>query len=159
MRDQKKLHPTRASVASAMVFTFAIALLGASSSPASASGAEMYYSMGQGYMEKGDFDIAALAFEKAVELAPDWPEAYNALGEAYVQLLRFEDAVAEFDKALELRHDYTQAKINRRRTMMSVERYEPMKGSKLNRWHKVAILSGITVAITLISALVVHLSS
>jgi tetratricopeptide (TPR) repeat protein len=99
------------------------------------------------------------AFEKAVELSPDWPEARNALGEAYVQLLRFEDAVAEFDKALELKHDYARAKINRRRTMMSVERYKPVEGSRLNRWHKFAILGGITAAITLISALALYLSS
>jgi len=119
----------------------------------------MYYSMGQKYMEEGDFDIAILAFEKAVELAPDWPEAHNALGEAYVQLLKFEDAVSEFDKALELRNDYTQANVNRRRAMMSVERYEPMKGSRLNRWHKFAILGGLTAAIALIAALVVYSSS
>lgn len=155
MWARKKLYLRRASV----TFVFAIILLSTSSSSASASGSEMYYSMGQKYMEEGGFDMAALAFEKAVELSPDWPEARNALGEAYVQLLRFEDAVAEFDKALELKHDYARARINRRRTMMSVERYKPVEGSRLNRWHKFAILGGITAAIALISALVVHLSS
>lgn len=141
-----------------MVFIFAIFLLSISSS-ASASSAEMYYSIGQKYMEKSDFDMAALAFEKAVELAPGWPEVHNALGEAYVQLLRFEDAVAQFDKAIELKQDYAQAKVNRRRTMMSVERYKPMRGSRLSRWHKFAILAGITAVITLVSALVVYFSS
>ena len=128
-------------------------------SSASASGAEMYYSMGQKYVEEGNFDMAALAFENAVKLAPDWPEAHNALGEAYVQLLRFDDAVAEFDKAVELKDDYTKAKINRRRTMMSLERYKPMKGSRLRRWHRFAILGGVTAVLALTAALVVYFSS
>jgi len=157
MWAQSKLHLRKALV----VFAFAIAFLSSASKcgAASASSAEMYYSMGQKYMEKGSFDMAALAFEKAAELSPDWPEAHNALGEAYVQLLRFEDAVAEFDKALELRHNYTQARINRRRTIMSVQRYEPVRGSRLSRWHRFVILGGVTAAIALVSALVVHLSS
>jgi len=152
-------HLRRVFVSSAIVFASAISLLVVSSSSVSASAAEMYYSMGQKYMEEGNFDVAALAFEKVVALVTDWPEAHNALGEAYVQLLRFEDAVAEFDKALELRHNYTRAEINRRRTMMSVQRYEPMKGPRLSHWHKLAILGGITAAITLISALAIYLSS
>ena len=154
MWDRRKLHLRRRFAA----FAFAI-FLSVLSLSASASGAEMYYSMGQKYIEEGKFDVAALAFEKAVELSPDWPEAHNALGEAYARLLRFEDAVTEFDKALELRPDYAQAKRNRRRTMMSVERYKPMSGSRLNPWHKIAILGGVTAAIALISALVVYLSS
>ncbi len=141
------------------MFTCVIALLNISSSPAFASNAEMYYSMGQKYTEKGNFDMAALAFENAVKLSPEWPEAHNALGEVYVQLLRFEDAVAEFDKAIELKNNYTQARANRRRTMMSVERYTPMKGSRLRRWHRFAILSGIAAVIACTAALVVYLSS
>ena len=99
MRDRSKLNRKVAAVDSVMVLAFAIALLSLTLSPAFASVAETYYSMGQKYVEKGNFDMAVLALEKAVELAPDWPEAHNALGEIYVELLRFEDAVAEFDKA------------------------------------------------------------
>jgi len=103
--------------------------------------------------------MAALAFENAVKLAPSWPEAHNALGEIYVQLLRFEEAVASFDKAIELTSDYTKAKSNRRRAIMSVERYKPMEGSKLKSWHKFAILGAITAAVSITVALVVHFSS
>jgi lipoprotein NlpI len=158
-RRSTLLHLRGVFISPVIVSAFAIFLFGVLSPSVSASAVEMYYSMGQKYMEEGNFDVAALAFEKVVALAPDWPEAHNALGEAYVQLLRFEDAVTEFDKALELRQDYTRAKINRRRTMMSVQRYEPMKGPRLNRWHKLAILGGITAAITLISALAIYFSS
>jgi tetratricopeptide (TPR) repeat protein len=160
MRGQKKLRARNISFVSIIVFTCAaIALLNIPSFPAFATSAEMYYAMGQKYMEEGNFDMAALAFEEAVKLVPDWPEAHNALGEAYVQLLRFEDAVAEFDKAIELKNDYTEARTNRRRTIMSVERYKPMKGSRLSRWHKFAILGGITAIVALTSALIVYFSS
>ena len=159
MWDQRKLGTRMANIATAALFIFVIALLSALSSPASASSAEMYYSMGQKYMEKGDFDMAALGFEKAVELARDWPEAHNALGMAYVQLLRFRDAVDHFNKAIELKPDYNEAKINRRKAITSVERYEPMKKSRLSRWHKAAILGGVTVTIALLSALIVQLAT
>ena len=156
MWDREKLHPKDAAFASVIVLTFAAILLGVSSLPISAAGAEMYYSIGQKYVEEDNFDMAVLAFERAVELSPEWPEAHNALGEAYAKLLRFEDAVAEFDKALELKQDYVQAEKNRRKAMTSVKRYAPMEGSRLKRWHKVAILGGITAAIALISALIVY---
>jgi tetratricopeptide (TPR) repeat protein len=156
MRARSKPNRETTAVDSVVVLAFAIALLSLSPSPAFASVAEMYYSMGQEYVEKGNFDMAVLAFEKAVEQAPDWPEAHNALGEAYIELLRFEDAVAEFDKAIELKSDYTQAKLNRRRTMMSLERYKPMEGSRLSNWQKISILGAITAAIAAIAALIVH---
>jgi len=158
MWDGRNLDPKMVNIAAAVFFIFAT-FFSTLPSPAYSSSAETYYSIGQKYMEEGNFDMAALGFAKAVELAPDWPEAHNALGEAYVQILRFRDAVEHFDKAVELKPDYNKAKLNRRRTMMSVERYEPMEKSRLNRWHKVAILGGVTVAIAFISALVVHLIS
>jgi len=156
MRDWEKLHLRSAIFVSTIVLTFIVVLPGASSSPAPSANAEMYYSMGQRYAAEDDFDMAILAFEKAVGSSPDWPEAHNALGEAYIKLLRFEDALAEFDKALELKEDYIQADMNRRRTMIAVKQYKPMEGSRLKRWHKVAILGGITATIAVISALIIY---
>lgn len=157
MWNRKKLHLNRSVFTSGIIIVFVAIFSGIS--PVSADSAEMYYSMGQEYMEKGDFDMAVIAFEKTVELSPNSPEAHNALGEAYVKLLRFEDAAAEFDNALELKQDYSQAERNRRRTAIAVERYEPVKGSRLKRWHKVAILGGITAVIALVSALIVQSAS
>ena len=156
MRARSKLDREATAVDSVMVLASAIALLSLILSPAFASDAETYYSIGHKYVGKGNFDMAVLAFEKAVELAPDWPEAHNALGEAYVELLRFQDAVAEFDRAIGLKSDYTQAKLNRRRTMMSLERYKPMEGSRLSNWQKITILGAVTAAIAAIVALIVH---
>ena len=121
--------------------------------------AKMYYSMGEKYMAEDNFDMAVLAFEKAVNSAPYWPEAHNSLGEAYVKLLRFDDALNEFDRALNLKKDYPEADKNRRRTMTAIKQYKPMKGSRLRRWHKVAILGGITAAIAIAAALIISSSS
>lgn len=138
-----------------LIFFFFVDLV----SPALASVAEMYYSMGQQYMEQGKYEMAALAFEKVVGLVPDWPEAHNALGLAYAQLFRFEDALSELSRAVTLKPDYSEAKTNYRRTMMSAERYKPVQGPRLSRGQRFAILGGILAAITLISALVIIYSS
>jgi len=140
----------------ALIILFVVAFFNILLSSVLASAEQMYYSMGEKYMEKGNFDMAVLSFKKAVESAPDWPEAHNALGMAYFQLLRFEDAVVEFNKAVELRQDYTEAKINRNRTMRSIERYKPVKGSRLKLWHKYAIVSGIVTGATVIYLLVAN---
>lgn len=137
-------------------FTSIGIFLGVLSPSIFASAAEMYYSMGQGYMEKSDYDMAVLAFEKAVEAAPDWPEAHNALGMAYAQLFRFDEALAQFSKAIELKPDYTEAKINHRRTMMAAERYNPVKGSRLSRWQKYTILGILTIGIVVVAAVTIY---
>ncbi len=159
MWGREKLHLRGAVFTLVIILAFVVILPGVSSSPAPSASAELYYSMGQKYAAEESFDMAVLAFEKAVGAAPDWPEAHNALGEAYVKLLRFEDALAEFDRALELKQDYPQADKNRRRAMISVERYEPVKGSKLRRWHKVSILGGVIAAIAIASALIIYSAS
>ena len=113
-----------------------------------AQSAEMYYSLGQKYMEEGNFDMASLSLKKAVELSPDWAEAHNALGMAYFQLFKFDNAIAQFDKAIELKPYYTEAKINRNRTENAVERYTPVKTTKIKLWSKIAIvISAITVIV------------
>lgn len=133
-----------------------IAFLFASVTEALSSTAGVYYSTGQGYMEKSQYDMAALAFEKAVELSPDWPEAHNALGEAYAKLLRFDEALVQFNKAIELKPDYLDAKINQRRTTMSVERYKPAESSRFSQKQKFSILGLLTIAIAATIALVIY---
>lgn len=159
MWDWKKLHLRNAVFASIIALTFMVILPGVSASSAPSASAEMYYSMGRGYAVKDDFDMAVVAFEKAVASSLDWPEAHNALGEAYAKLLRFEDALAEFDKALELKKDYMEADMNRRRAMIAVKQYKPMQGSRLRPWHKVAILGIVTAAVAVISAIIVYSTS
>ncbi|MGB9597776.1 MAG: tetratricopeptide repeat protein [Candidatus Poribacteria bacterium] len=119
----------------------------------SQSSAEMYYSLGQKYMNQGNFGLAVLSFKKAIELSPDWAEAYNSLGMAYYQLFEFDDAIKQFDKAIELNPYYTEAKINKNRALRSIERYKPVKdGFKL--WHRFVIVGGV-LAIGVVSVILI----
>ena len=122
----------------------------------SASTEEMYYSLGQEYMKKKNYELAVLSFKKAIEQSPNWAEAHNALGEAYFLLLKYDEALKEFDKAIELKSDYTLAKINRNRTIRAIERYEPVKGFKPKLWHKIAIISGIIAVLAVVSLITVN---
>lgn len=116
-----------------------------------ASTGEMYYSLGQEYMQKKNYELAVLSFSKAVEQNPNWAEAHNALGEAYYFLFKYNEALKEFDRAIELKSDYTLAKINRNRTLRAIDRYEPVKGFKPKLWHKIVITSGIVAGLAVIS--------
>ena len=132
-----------------------IFVLGVSSSLSVDSSAELYYSMGQKYIDQGSFDIAVLSLKKAVETAPDWAEAHNALGMAYFQLFKFDEAISEFDKAIQLKEYYTEAKINRSRAMRSIERYKPVERG-LGFWQKFAVVFGIAAAATAITILILN---
>lgn len=114
------------------------------------SSAEFYYSMGQKYIEQGNFDLAVLSLKKAVELSPDWAEVHNLLGTAYYQLFKFNEAISEFDKAVQLKPYYTEAKINRNRAIRSLERYEPVERG-MSSWKKIAIVLGVVITATTIT--------
>ena len=121
-----------------------------------ASTGEMYYSLGQEYMQKKNYELAILSFSKAVEQDPNWAEAHNALGEAYFFLFKYDEALKEFDKAIELKNDYTLAKINRNRTLRAIDRYEPVKGFKPKLWHKIAVVSGIVAGLAVVSLIALN---
>jgi tetratricopeptide (TPR) repeat protein len=56
----------------------------------------LYFQLGVAYEQKGEYDEAARAFEKCLELAPDFDEAMNYLGYMWA------DRGENLDKALEL---------------------------------------------------------
>ncbi len=121
-----------------------------------ASTGEMYYSLGQEYMQKRNYELAVLSFKKAIEQDPVWAEAHNALGEAYFFLLKYDEALKEFDKAIELKSDYTLAKINRNRTLRAIDRYEPVKSFKPKLWHKIVVVSGIVAGLAVLSLIALN---
>jgi Tfp pilus assembly protein PilF len=64
------------------------------------------------FFHRGGHEAAVLAFEKAVDLDPEYAEAYNNLGMAYTELDRSEHAVQAFTRALTLRPDFAEAYNN-----------------------------------------------
>jgi tetratricopeptide (TPR) repeat protein len=72
-----------------------------------------YLQSGMEHMKDGDYEKAAYAFEKALELQPDVAEIHNALGVAYLNSPEGVDkAQAEFEKAIALKPEYGEAYFN-----------------------------------------------
>lgn len=63
---------------------------------------EEYYNSGVDYAAKADFYRAIVAYNKAIELDPNYSAAYLNRGVAYGSLGNFDHALAEFNKAIEL---------------------------------------------------------
>jgi Flp pilus assembly protein TadD len=57
---------------------------------------------GQALLKKGDAERAVAALERAVRLAPGWPDARVLLGRAYMAAGRRDDAQREFAEAQRL---------------------------------------------------------
>lgn len=64
------------------------------------------------FFHRGAQEAAARAFEKAVELDPEYAEAYNNLGLVYTELQRAEHAVQAFTRAIALRPEIAEARNN-----------------------------------------------
>ena len=65
------------------------------------------FNQGQDAHEKGDFKKAVELYRKALELAPEFPEAEYQLGSAYLAQGSSDEAEAAFRRALELRADWS----------------------------------------------------
>ena len=70
------------------------------------------YSLGTLYMKGGQSDKARAAFERAIELKPDFAEASNGLGALLGQGGNVPGAIARFQAALETTPDYPDALNN-----------------------------------------------
>ena len=62
--------------------------------------------------DKGKYDAAVPAWNKALELAPEDPRGHNNLGIALVAIGKFDDAVGEYKKSLELNPSSSQTHNN-----------------------------------------------
>ena len=65
--------------------------------------ADAYLNRGADFLSKGNYDLAIKAYDKAIELKPDFAVAYSNRGEAYAKKGDYPRAVADYDKAIELK--------------------------------------------------------
>ena len=65
------------------------------------------FNRGQDAHEKGDLKTAVELYRKAIELAPEFPEAEYQLASAFVALNRRDDAEKSFRRAIELRAEWS----------------------------------------------------
>ena len=74
---------------------------------------EDYYNNGVAYAAKADFYRAIVAYNKAIELNPNYSDAYVNRGVAYGSLGNFDHALAEFNRAIELNSNDPYIYMNR----------------------------------------------
>jgi tetratricopeptide (TPR) repeat protein len=68
--------------------------------------------IGNAYMVQGKFENAAIGYQRATALNPNYAEAYNNLGEALGELKRYPQAIEAFNKAFVLDATLLKAKYN-----------------------------------------------
>ncbi len=61
------------------------------------------------YLERKWYDKAAEAFQRAIQISPDFTDAHDSLGEAYFRMGRYPEAAAAFKKALDLQPSHKHA--------------------------------------------------
>lgn len=71
--------------------------------------------LGLSYSDAGRYEEAIKAFDKALEINPNWAKVYFYRGNANYSLKGFEDAISDYTKAILLFPDEKQAYINRAR--------------------------------------------
>ena len=68
--------------------------------------------IGNAYMVQGKFENAAIGYQRAAALNPNYAEAYNNLGEAFGELKQYPQAIEAFNKAFALDPTLLKAKYN-----------------------------------------------
>jgi tetratricopeptide (TPR) repeat protein len=64
---------------------------------------------GDDFFDAGQFDKAAAAYQQAIKLRPDYPEAHLNLGETLFNLGRYDEAIAADQKAIALKSNWAEA--------------------------------------------------
>ncbi len=86
--------------------------------------ADVRYRLGFVYLAMKRDKAALSAFEKAVEVRPDFAEAYNNLGVLYHKARAFGAAVEQFQRALKVHPRYKEAQLNLGNAYKGMKNYE-----------------------------------
>ncbi|MGD1937521.1 MAG: tetratricopeptide repeat protein [Cyanophyceae cyanobacterium] len=104
MRDKRK-----AAVVAAAVVVGAVGLMIAVRPLQSA----YWVNHGNGRLEAGDFKGAVEAYEEAIKLSPNSPDALYRRGAVYIDAGDYQAAIADLDRAIRLRPEFAQAYFQR----------------------------------------------
>lgn len=73
--------------------------------------------------EQEQYSDAIAAFDRAIALASDFPEAWNNRGNALSGLKRFAEALGSYDRAVLMQPDHHQAWFNRGLLLVEMQAY------------------------------------
>ncbi len=76
-------------------------------------GRRLLHQSGDAYVNKGQYDRAIEAFNRAIEINPRHADAYNNRGLAYVNKGQYDHAISDFNKAIEINPKNAAAYNNR----------------------------------------------
>lgn len=71
--------------------------------------AQEHYDTGLDFLGKKMYDEAIDAYQKAVEIDPQYTKAYNDLGVTYYRKKMYDEAIAAYQKAIEIDPQYATA--------------------------------------------------
>jgi tetratricopeptide (TPR) repeat protein len=78
-----------------------------------------YCQHGNCLFQAGEYDEAIAAYDRAIELHPEFYQAWNNRGSTCFRLKRYYEAIENFDRALSLKPDYAQAQQNRELALLA----------------------------------------
>ncbi|MEQ8753174.1 MAG: tetratricopeptide repeat protein [Coleofasciculus sp. G1-WW12-02] len=82
------------------------------------------YNRGETLLELRRYEDALSAYNRAVELQPDYGEAWLGQGEALLALGKPEAALDAYDKAIQIQREYPEAWKGRGEALVALQRYE-----------------------------------
>ena len=74
--------------------------------------AQEYYDTGLDFLNNKMYDEAIAAYQKAIEIDPQYATAYNDLGVTYYNKKMYDEAIAAYQKAIEIDPQYDKAYCN-----------------------------------------------
>ena len=83
-----------------------------------------YYNQGNDLLASEKHEEALAAYDKAIELDPDYANAWDSRGVSLDNLEKYEKAISSYDKAIKLDPDYANAWYNRGNSLDDLKRYE-----------------------------------
>lgn len=86
--------------------------------------AQDYYDQGRDFNASEKYNEAIAAYDKAIELDPDYAHAWNSRGISLRKLERYEEAIASYDKTIKLDPDDAHVWYNRGISLDELKRYE-----------------------------------
>ncbi len=104
------------------------------------------YHRGETFLELKRYQDALAAYNRAVELKPEYTEAWNGQANSLLELKRYQDALEAYDKVIQLQPSYKEAWNGRGKALDHLQRYEEaiasfdnaikIQPNNLESWHE-----------------------